>query len=91
MATAVGFDNILVKPAMYKSTSKGVIPVASMATQHIENALRGRLIATFADMLKGKNADEMHDLINVLEFYDFILASDDVANLFKESERRQSI
>lgn len=89
MATAVGFDNILVKPAMYQSASKGAIPVARMATQHIENALRGRLIATFAEMLKGKDVQEMRNLISQLDFYDFCDASQDVLNLNNEFNLRQ--
>ena len=89
MAKAVGFDNILVKPAMYKSTSKGVIPVASMATQHIENALRGRLIATFAELLKGKSYREMRTIINQLMYFDLDCASEDVANLSKELSSRK--
>ncbi len=89
MAKAVGFDNILVKPAMYKSASKGTIPVSRMATPHIENALRGRLISTFADMLKGKNYSEMRAIINQLTYFDLDCASEDVANLSQELSDRE--
>jgi len=89
MAKVVGFDNILVKPAMYQSASKGAIPVASMATQHIENALRGRLISAFADMLKGKNYSEMRTCINQLMYFDLSCASEDVANLSQELSDRE--
>ena len=89
MANAVGFGNLLVKPVMYKSASKGDIPVAQMATSHIANAMRGRLISVFADMLKGKGVAEMRDSINQLDFYDFIYTSQDVRNLNDEFNLRQ--
>jgi len=89
MAKAVGFDKILAPVVLYKSASKGPIPVASMATPHIANAMRGRLIATFAEMLKGKDVKEMRDLISTLDFYDFIFASEDVSNLNDEFNKRQ--
>lgn len=89
MAKVVGFDNILVKPAMYQSASKGAIPVARMATPHIENALRGRLIATFAELLKGKSYREMRTIINNLLYFDLSTASVDVENLSKELWERE--
>ena len=87
MAQLVGFDHII-KPvtpkAIYKSTSKGPLVIEDMATKHIENALRGRLISTFAEMLKGKTFNEMHSFINTLYFADYIDASQDVKNLSEE-------
>ena len=89
MAKVVGFDNILVKPVMYQSASKGAIPISNMATQHIENALRGRLISAFAEMLKGKSYSDMRAIINQLTYFDLDCASEDVANLSKELSGRK--
>lgn len=93
MATLVGFEHVI-KPvapkAIYKSTSKGPLVIEDMATKHIENALRGRLISAFAEMLKGKDFAEMVSFINTLYFDEFIAASDDVENLFEELSKRSN-
>ncbi|RTL00167.1 MAG: hypothetical protein EKK57_07920 [Proteobacteria bacterium] len=93
MAKLVGFEQVI-KPftpkAVYKSTSKGPLVIEDMATKHIENALRGRLISVFVDMLRGKSFDEMLTQINTLYFSDFMLESDDVANLYNELSKRNA-
>lgn len=89
MAKLVGFDSILKKTVTYKSASKGEIEVSKMATKHIENALRGRLIDVFAKMLKGKSYSEMREIINQLTYFDFYYESEDVANLSQELSDRE--
>jgi len=93
MAKLVGFENVIQRrwpKAIYKSTSKGPLVIEDMATKHIENALRGRLISAFAEMLKGKSFAEMVSYINTLYFDEFIAASDDVKNLFEELSNRNN-
>ena len=91
MAKLYGFENVL-KPAqpkkIYQSASKGPLAIADMATKHIENALRGRFIAAFAERTRGLNFDELVRTINCLTIGD-LLTDQTTQDLFDELNNRQ--